>query len=275
MPHDDPLRFPVASFHRVFDTTPVQEVLSLDELLALLRGFQLRADTAAAVDRELSRIDRALAQVLASGSADGPVGVALGKTVATARAAGDDPTTALHDTAARLATDARKSAKRDLRTWSPTLYTPGAERGSEGVLALSCLVFDYDVGATLEDAAYTWEPWFHLVHSTWSHRTAQPRFRVVIPLARPVAVEDWAAVWQWGADLTGNVVDRALKGTAVMFALPAVPSAEAERVCEVHPGALLDPADEGLVLRPAPELPPLRREPGSATQRDGRHVWVE
>ncbi len=268
------LRFPVASFHRVFDTVPTQEVLDLAELVEMLRRFEVKRDTMAAVERELGRIQRATDAVLATGSADGPVGVALGKAAAAARAVGADGALAVEAAAGKLADDARRAAKRDLRLWSPTLYTPGAPRGSEGVVAVGCLVLDYDAGATLEDAASTWESWFHLVHSTWSHRADRPRFRVVLPLARPVVAADWAAVWAWAAALTGHVVDPALKGLGSMFALPAVPHPDAERVCEVSPGAFLDPEAEGVPLQPPPAIPPPLRVVGSATQRDPTHVWV-
>ncbi len=269
----DELRFPVASFHRVFETVPTQEVLDLAELLDMLRRFEVKRETMAAVDRELARIERATEAVVATGAADGPVGVALGKVATTARASGDDVAGAVRIAAAKLADDARRAAKRDLRLWSPTLYTPGAPRGSEGVVAVGCLVLDYDAG-TLDDAAYTWESWFHLVHSTWSHRAERPRFRVILPLARPVAAADWAAVWDWAAQLTGNVVDPALKGLGSMYALPAVPRPDAARVCEVFPGPFLDPAAEGLVLQPPPPIPPRVRVPGSATERTPGHTWV-
>lgn len=269
----DELRFPVASFHRVFDTSPTQEVLDLAELLGILRRFEVKRETMAAVERELARVERATEAVLAAGAADGPVGVALGKVARSARASGGDVAAAVRLAAGKLADDARRAAKRDLRLWSPTLYTPGAPRGSEGVVAVGCLVLDYDAG-TPDDAAYTWESWFHLVHSTWSHRPERPRFRVILPLARPVAAEDWAAVWEWGAALTGNVVDPALKGLGSMYALPAVPRPDAARLCEVFPGPFLDPAAEGLAVQPPPPLPARVRVAGSATQRDPTHEWV-
>lgn len=268
----DELRFPVASFHRVFDTVPTQEVLDLAELLEMLRRFEVKRETMAAVERELGRIRRATDAVLAEGTADGPIGVALTQA---ARAAKGDAAQAVRDAAGRLADDARRAAKRDLRLWSPTLYTPGAPRGSEGVVAMGCLVLDYDAGATLDDAAATWEGWFHLVHSTWSHRPDKPRFRVVLPLARPVAAADWAAVWSWAAALTGNLVDPALKGLGSMFALPAVPTPDTDRVCTVGAGPFLDPEAEGVPLRPAPEIPPRVRVAGSATHRDPTHTWID
>ena len=47
-----------------------------------------------------------------------------------------------------------------------------ADTQTEGIF----LVLDYDHGVTPDEASMTWEPWFHLLHSTWSHRDDEPRF---------------------------------------------------------------------------------------------------
>lgn len=258
---DEPL-FPVVCFHTVFDTEPEPEVLALPELVRALRRFELKPELDAQIERELARVRRAASLVEAGSAADGPLARRLLQAQADARSAGRDPAEAVRAEAARLETEARKEAKKGLRTWSPALYRPGARRGSEGVLALSCLVLDYDAGVEPDEAQSTWEPWFHLLHGTWSHQPAHPRFRVVLPLARLVAAADWAAVWKWAAAQAGPV-DPALKGVAAAFALPAIGGPERELLCRVHSGELLDPEAEGLALRPfTAELAPKQAEKG-------------
>jgi hypothetical protein len=95
----------------------------------------------------------------------------------------------------------------------------------------------------------TWAPWFHVVHSTWSHTPGRPRLRVILPFARPVLPDGWAAVWQWAFDLSGGTIDVALRSPGAPFALPAVADTSAPRVSRVSPGPLLDPELEGLPVR--------------------------
>ena len=179
--------------------------------------------------------------------------------------------------ARKLVEDARRDAKKALRLWSPVVYGPGAKRGSESVQALSCLVLDYDHGVTPEDAQATWEPWFHLLHSTWSHRETDPRFRVVVPLARLVSPLDWVGVWRWASAMTEDRVDPALKGVGVTFALPVTPGPDAPRLFRVNGGPFLDPADEGVPLRPcAVPLPAAVPGPSRFARMDVvKHAFVE
>lgn len=231
------LLFPVATFDRVFDTDPTREVLPLPELVRALRRFEVKTSTALAVRREVTRIERLIDELRAGRDPGGPIAKEL-------RSATDFEAAAAHQLDL-----ARKSAKRDLRLWSPALYRDGARRGSDGVSHLSCLVLDYDAGVDLDDALLAWEGLFHIVHSTWSHRPDHPRFRVVLPLSGLVDAEDWAAVWTWAADRAGFPVDHALKGRGAAFALPALPDPEAPHFSLVHPGALFDPAAEGIPVR--------------------------
>lgn len=264
----DSLTFPVVTFTRVFDTEPAPELLDLPALIAGLRRFECKPELQAGIDRETTRIFRIRDEIAAGRAVDGPLGAALAR----ARSEGK-----LEAEARKLADDARRDAKKALRLWSPVVYAPGARRGSESVLALSCLVLDYDHGATLEDAAFTWEPWFHLIHSTWSHREEDPRFRVVLPLARLVSPLDWPAVWKWASAMAEDRVDAALKGVGVTYALPVTPGPDAPRLFRVNGGAFLDPADEGVVLRPC-DVPMPTPVPGPsrfARQDVVKHSFVE
>lgn len=274
---DEPL-FPTVTFKRVFDVAPVQEVLTLQQLVEALKRFECRPETQAAVERERGRVARAKALVDAGSPADGRFGHELTKARAEALAAGKDPLAAVATLAARLDIEAKKDAKKDLRVWSPALYRAGERRGSDNVVALGCLVLDYDANVVIEDAIATWESWFFVLHTTWSHQDHLPRFRVVLPLARLVLAEDWAAVWRWGAEQAGNVVDPALKGTGSTFALPAIAGPDAPHFACVNPGTLLDPEAEGVRLRPAdlPLVPhgPSDGTPSSVRRLDSRHTFV-
>lgn len=270
------LLVPVVSFKRVFDTAPLGERLPLPALVGTLRQFELKADTARKVERELARVGRAREAVLAGAVADGPAARVLEGAAADARARGVDPGAAVLEAAARLEADARREAKRDLRLWSPAVYRAGAERGGDGVLAISALVLDFDHLADPDDVRAAWEPWFHVVHTTWSHTEAAPRVRLVVPLARLVDAEDQPAAWAWAAARAGGRADPAGKGLASTFALPAVPSRDSPREAWVNAGPVLDPEELGLFAgATAIAALPVGPLPDSPFRRDDpRHDWA-
>src|SRR5439155_11386151 len=80
--------------------------------------------------------------------------------------------------------------KRRGRCWSSTQYTDGAaSRGNAGVASVTCLVFDCD-RVPPDPARLQGVCW--IGHTTWSHTPEKQKWRVVIPLARPVAAKRWA-----------------------------------------------------------------------------------
>lgn len=266
-----PLLLPVCTFLRVFDTRPEQEVLTLPELTTSLRRFEIKRETAAKIEREVVRIQRGAARLVAG---EPPRGKFMGKLHTAAEAArrrGDDPVRAIHDEADALIMEARKSAKRDLRLWSPALYRPGADkRGSQNVTHVSCLVLDYDDGTAIPEASTTWGAWFHLVYTTWSHTPDHPRFRLVLPLAFSVPAEDWDAVWSWAEEHAHFTIDPSMKSPAATYALPSIPHPEAPREAFSRPGAILDPVDEGILKRRSDlELAPKRPPEGTPSAMRG------
>ncbi|MEO1366879.1 MAG: hypothetical protein AAFX50_06850, partial [Acidobacteriota bacterium] len=159
-----------------------------------------------------------------------------------------------------LVKEAKSAPKRDLRLWSPALYPPGAKRGGERVVHLSCLVLDYDAGVGIREAAERFEEFFHIVHTTWSHTPRHPKFRLILPLAEPVCPADWRRVYDWAEARSGGAVDPTGKSVGTTFALPAVPAADRARAAYSQPGPLLDARLEGLLEHRA-EAPPADVEP--------------
>ena len=94
-------------------------------------------------------------------------------------------------------------SKKNVPAWSPAEYIAGKTRGSAGVRSLSCLVLDYDNGkATIKDARSAWGSWPGILHTSWSHTPEHHKFRVILPLWRPVPAEDWAGVFAWAESWT-------------------------------------------------------------------------
>ena len=155
--------------------------------------------------------------------------------------------------------------KKKVPAWSPAEYQAGATRGSAGVLALSCLVLDYDSGvASIEDALRAWGSWPGILHTSWSHTAEHHKFRVIMPLYRPIAAADWGGVFAWAESWTRTTatpdkemteeeyrqaewiktIDPACKDPGRIFYLPALRDEEAPHfatswVPEDRPGVYL------------------------------------
>jgi hypothetical protein len=239
--------FAVCAFDRVFDVQPKQEFLTLPELTRLLRRFELKPKVRDQAERDVRRVDKAWAGFEQGKEVAGPIWPKLRKAAKKAEDAGEDPAAAAQQRYQYLRAEAVRGAKKDFRLWAPSLYKPASRRGSENVVYLSCLVLDYDDGTPLRDASETWEAWFHIVHTTWSHTEAHNKFRVVVPLAQPVPAKLWRQVWHWAEDFVGRVIDPACKGEGHAFALPVVPDQAHPREAFSTPGPLLDPVLEGIV----------------------------
>lgn len=98
--------------------------------------------------------------------------------------------------------------KEDAPLWSPVTYREGGLRvknqTERNILSVHALVFDYDRGATAEAARAAWDAWEHAGYTTHSHLLVrppkyrgEPRFRLVIPLRRPVSVAEFKRLWAW------------------------------------------------------------------------------
>ncbi len=249
-------RFAVVVFDRVFDTTPKQEVITLDALVDGLMRFEVKREVKRNELRELRRIERCHDKWRLGEDWAGRVWRRIREAEHQARRDGEDIHLAVAARVEKLKKDARGLAKKELRIWSPALYQEGGRRESQYVQHLSCLVLDYDEGLPLDWATEEWKDYLHVVHTTFSHNRDTPKFRIALPLAQPVLAADWEGFWSWAQHRAGMAVDPAPSAPSSTFALPATPSEEAERLAHVNDGPLLDPVAEGLVSRTdrVPEL---------------------
>lgn len=142
--------------------------------------------------------------------------------------------------------------KRMLPAWSPSRFAPGQRRCSEAAVELSCLVLDLD-DADTDVVEATWLEFLHVMHTTWSHRPDAPRWRLVVPLARPVPTKRWESVWRWATARTP--ADTACRDPGRLYFLPALGSPEQPHEAKLHIAPLLD------LLVAAPESPNQKKEP--------------
>lgn len=138
--------------------------------------------------------------------------------------------------------------------WSPAEFVP-AKRDQDNVSRVFALCLDYDdKGETIDGVRERLSAFYGLLHTTRKHAPDAPRFRVVLPLARPVSPFEFAALWTRFASVAGSI-DQAPKDPSRFWFAPGCPD-DSEFVAEELTGALLDP-DEWL-KKPEP----------SATRRD-------
>lgn len=154
---------------------------------------------------------------------------------------------------------AKTGNKLALPAWSPARFLPESSRSAGAVVEVSCLVLDHD-GGDPEAARTSWSGVIAVAHSTWSHTVAAPRFRVVVPLARPIPAARWRAAWAW-AKRRAPDADGACKDPSRLYFRPALPAPQAPHFAWTLGGRLLDllpllPKEEsrGSRVEPTPSL---------------------
>lgn len=119
-----------------------------------------------------------------------------------------------------------RSKKEAQEAWSPASYAPGATRRKENVREVSCLVLDIDDGTSLDKVWAAFPEYAKLLYTTWSHRAAAPKSRLLLPLRQPVPGTHWYQSWIWAntrAAMYGIRQDPSCKDSSRLYFLPAVP----------------------------------------------------
>src|SRR5450759_4033005 len=143
---------------------------------------------------------------------------------------------------------ARKT-KEGTGAFSPVIFREGTKRGNDGVEAITMAVFDVDGGVTPDAVKSILGGFAHVLHSTWSHTSDKPSYRVIVPFTRPVPKNDWPQPWARLTLFLGGINDPATKDPARLYYLPSHPEGREDYFVEVGEGKPLDVAD-------LPELPP-------------------
>ena len=110
--------------------------------------------------------------------------------------------------------------KAKLPLWGPALFD-GMGRTAKNVISVSCFVLDIDDGTPIDITRQAWADVFHLGYTSYSHTTAHPKYRVVIPLDQPVPVSKWAAAWETMAQRSPSL-DRRCSNPDRMYFFAAV-----------------------------------------------------
>jgi AAA domain len=151
--------------------------------------------------------------------------------------------------------------QKDGKAWSPVTYLPGTTRGKANVDQVFALVLDLDHGSPPWDLLEGLE---YVAHTTFQHTPEAPRWRVVLPLLRPVGGIDWPSFWLRAHAHFGGCVDPATKDASRLFYLPSCPPG-AEHDVRVRHGEVLDPDSVPEVASYEP--PPRRNTPRAVLSR--------
>lgn len=161
--------------------------------------------------------------------------------------------------------DAEEQAKLACRAFGPHTRKPGAVgRKNKLIESVSALVLDFDHKTTREAAALVdnFSDLCCVLYTTWSNskRGADDNcFRMLLPLSRPLTVQEFGRVYPYVARLVGS--DTQVCDPARLFFLPACPTSRADNASVIwNAGKVLD--TEELVAE-APKVKPAspKREP--------------
>ncbi len=170
--------------------------------------------------------------------------------------------------AERISNPRAAQAKELLARWAPVEFRDGY-RCMANVRRAHAVVLDVDDGSPLETTARALVGHFTLVHSTFSATEARPRWRVIVPLDRPVDADVYARAWRWLAmwlEAAGARPDYAARDASHAWAVPARPPSGFYVSRVVHgPLASVAAALEA-IPKPRPiELLPTRHHHGGDT----------
>lgn len=134
-------------------------------------------------------------------------------------------------------------------------------READNVREMTLFVFDMDDGTPWEEVRPNLAGLAYVAYSSFSHSTEHPKYRVAVPLSRPVPAAEWADTWRrLVSHLSDDRADLKCKNLDRLYYLPACPVG-AEPWFEVGEGEWLD----------ASEAPSVTPAVGTPRKSDGTH----
>lgn len=129
--------------------------------------------------------------------------------------------------------------KNNLPLWSPTIFD--GNRSQSNAEELTCLVYDVDDGDTPFSTWQLFCDYWVIAHTSFSHKPQHHKYRIILPLAKPIPAKDWDLAHIAGLELWGKVVGRgepdikALKDRARMYYRFALPKTDKAASHPLHP----------------------------------------
>jgi hypothetical protein len=161
------------------------------------------------------------------------------------------------------------ASKESLARLAPVEFR-GGYRCLANVIRVHAAVFDIDDGSDLATILVPLEGLYAIVHSTFSATEARTRWRVIMPLDRPVDAEGYDRVWRWLAfklEQFGISPDYGARDASRAWAVPARPP-NGFYVARVAGGAFASTSEAfAAVPKPEPQSLPPRFDRGDSYDR--------
>ncbi len=113
--------------------------------------------------------------------------------------------------------------KKPYMVFSPVSYGPGSTRNGKNVVAVYCAVFDIEHHGPFAEIRDKLQGYAFAAYSSFSHSEADPRYRLILPLAQPVPGADWATAWERLNAWLGGINDPSTKDACRIYYLPSRP----------------------------------------------------
>lgn len=156
--------------------------------------------------------------------------------------------------------------KKRAKLWCPAVFVAGGTRKSENVQSVTALVVDVDDGHPFSEIQERLAPFTYVAHSSHSHTTEHPKYRVVLPLGCPVPLGDWESMWPRLNALVGGHADPAAKDPARVYFLPSMPPGAEGHFVQIHGGRFIQPMD-------LPRLPVASSQAGGVAAKGQQRPW--
>lgn len=133
--------------------------------------------------------------------------------------------------------------EKDGPLWAPVVVADKNRRTNDSVVAMTCMVLDYDCGVDIDEALV---PIVEMglacvAHSSHRHSPEHPKFRLVLPFSRPVAASEWPEAWEILHAILGPLSDVSCKNSARIYYLPSCPPGAAfDAIVHELPGNPID-----------------------------------
>lgn len=130
-------------------------------------------------------------------------------------------------------------------TISPAEFRPGATRRKDAVVRWSFAAFDIDNddptrSTPFEDVMELLGDLPHVLHSTTKSRAERHRMRMILPLSRPVEINEFDAFWWAANERFGRLFDPRTRDPSRVFFIPAAWDGAENRFARRVEGAPLD-----------------------------------
>lgn len=157
------------------------------------------------------------------------------------------------------------------KAWSPVNYVEASTRANENVTHIHLAVVDVDRGENPDAVIQQLAGLAYLAHSSFSHTSETPKFRIILPLLKPVPATEWDKAWATINHWLGGINDPSTKDQSRIYFCPARAKDAANHFVKVGEGKWLDIST---LPEPLDSHPNVIKKPSTAVA-NVKHVHID